>query len=449
MKKTWKRKVAVILIISISVTFYLFKLRPKENGVARQASLGEASNIKKKTKTEKSILLHDESIKNKLNDPEIARSWGLTGKHSNSHVHASRAWNIFEEAVAKQQARDVVVAVIDTGIDVLHEDIRSNLWVNKGESGLDSEGRDKSKNNVDDDRNGFVDDLHGWNFVSGNNNISDNHGHGTHVSGILGARGGNNVGLSGVIPKKVKIMTLKYYDPASKKNNNLLNTIKSIKYAIKMGAQIINYSGGGLEYSRQEYEAIRDAREREILFVAAAGNERSNSDKFSYYPANYELDNIISVTAINPGANVLRSSNWGIRTTHLVAPGERIISTLPNNRYGVMTGTSQATAFVTGVAALLYSMNSDFDYLQVKNRILSTAQASQSELLLGKTKTSGRLNAWAALAMQPRIPLSGIITEGPTPMVDSTNAGSKSGNSQNLMDLKDILSKKILNNKAQ
>ena len=445
-KSTKKIKPFIIVLLSIAVTFFYFlePLANRNEGVIRQTSLGNAYNIRKKTKIEKSILLNDESVKNKLNDPEIIKSWGLTGRHSNSHVHASRAWNIWWEAKKKKQVSDVIVAVIDTGIDILHEDITNNLWVNKGESGLDSKGRDKSRNKIDDDGNGFIDDVHGWNFVAGNNNLTDNHGHGTHVSGILGAEGGNGVGLSGVVPK-VKIMTLKYYDPKSKSNNNLLNTIKSIRYATKMGAQIINYSGGGTEFSKQEYEAIKHAKNKGTLFIAAAGNEKSNSDRDNYYPANYGLDNIISVTAINTNTDVLASSNWGVKTVHLAAPGSKIRSTLPNNRYGVMTGTSQATAFVTGVAALLFSLHNNFDYLQVKDRILSTAQGYQSKGLLGKTKTAGRLNSWAALAMQPRIPLSGVITEGPTPVVEPSTF--ESNNSNNLQDLKNLLSNKILNNK--
>lgn len=445
-KSKSKIKPLVIVLLSIAITFFYF-LKPsanKDEGVIRQTSLGNAYNIRKRTKVEKSILLNDESVKNKLNDPEITKSWGLTGRHSNSHVHATRAWNIWWEAKKKKQVSDVIVAVIDTGIDIFHEDITNNLWVNKGESGLDSQGRDKSRNKIDDDRNGFIDDVHGWNFVSGNSDLKDNHGHGTHVSGILGAEGGNGVGLSGVVPQ-VKIMTLKYYDPTSKNNNNLLNTIKSIRYATKMGAQIVNYSGGGMEFSKQEYEAIKAAKRRGILFVAAAGNEKSNSDKYNYYPANYELDNIISVTAINTSTDVLKSSNWGVNTVHLAAPGSQIRSTLPNNRYGVMTGTSQATAFVTGVAALLLSLNNNFGYLQIKDRILSTAQGYQSKGLLGKTKTAGRLNSWAALAMQPRIPLSGVITDGPTPVIEPSVSGSH--NSNNLRDLNSLLSNKLLNKK--
>ena len=130
-----------------------------------------------------------------------------------------------------------------------HEDLRSNLWKNKGETGLDKQGRSKETNKIDDDGNGFIDDVHGWNFVSNNNKVKDYHGHGTHVAGIVGAEGGNGKGISGVSPK-VNLMILKYYDPRFSNTDNLKNTIKAIEYATKMGAKIINYSGGGTQYSQ-------------------------------------------------------------------------------------------------------------------------------------------------------------------------------------------------------
>lgn len=321
-----------------------------------------------------------------LNDPEIYKNWGL--KVSD----ALKARGITEGS------KDVVVAVIDTGIDIAHRDLKNNIWVNPGEVGLDKNGVDKSKNGIDDDGNGFIDDVHGWNFVNNSNRVDDAHGHGTHISGIIGAEGGNNFGITG-IASKVSLMVLKYYDPRYP-SSNLENTIKAINYATKMKAHIINYSGGGVDYSQDEFEAIRKARSEGILFVAAAGNERSNSDKQKYYPANYELDNIISVTAIDPQLQVLSSSNYGVQTVHVAAPGEEIYSTLPGNAFGPLTGTSQATAFATGLAVLIKANNPEFKYLAIKDYILKTGD--EYPWLRSKTGTSKKLNIYKALTTMDR-----------------------------------------------
>ncbi len=320
-----------------------------------------------------------------FNDPAIKQAWGL--KKSD----AARAWSV------SQGSKSTVIAIIDTGIDVNHEDLKNNLWANSGETGRDSKGRDKATNGLDDDQNGFIDDVNGWNFVSNNNKLTDNHGHGTHIAGIVGAEASNNRGISGISPK-VSLMVLKYYDPKVPNTDNLKNTVASIRYAIKMGAHIINYSGGGVEFSQDEFEAVQAAEKKGILFVAAAGNERSNSDQNHYYPADYPLKNIVSVTAIDPTTEVLSSSNYGVLTVDIAAPGQNILSCLPNNSYGLMTGTSQATAFVTGAAALVMShKNEYFKAEDVKKYILSTGDSSSS--LFAKTKTSRQLNLFKALTI--------------------------------------------------
>lgn len=320
-----------------------------------------------------------------FNDPAIKQAWGL--KKSD----AARAWSV------TKGSKKVVVAVIDTGIDINHEDLKSNLWKNPGETGLDSQGRDKASNGIDDDGNGFVDDVYGWNFVSNNNKLDDNHGHGTHIAGIIGAEAGNKKGISGISPE-VSLMVLKYYDPKVPNTDNLKNTVRSIQYAVKMGAHIINYSGGGTDFSQEEHDAVQSAERKGILFVAAAGNERSNSDEHHYYPADYKLKNIISVTAIDPSTSVLSSSNYGTETVDIAAPGQNILSCLPNSTYGLMTGTSQATAFVTGAAVLVMSHKNLFgDAQEVKKYILATGETSDS--LISKTKTSRQLNLFKALTI--------------------------------------------------
>ncbi len=363
----------------------------------RKQSLGSSKVISQKGLIETSVL---------LSDPAMSEKWGL------QKSDVKRAWSV-------SQGNDkIIVAVIDTGIDINHEDLKKNLWRNPGESGLDRKGRNKSTNGIDDDGNGYIDDLHGWNFVSNNNNLKDTHGHGTHISGIIGAQGGNGKGVSGVSPK-VKIMTLKYYDPRFPQTDNLSNTISAINYIIKMSRilkaqghkeriRIINYSGGGLEYSAAEFNAIETARKEGILFVAAAGNEKSNSDLHKYYPADYSLDNIISVTALNPSLKVLKSSNYGIETVDIAAPGENILSTLPNSQYGYMTGTSQATSFVAGGAVLVMSRFPHFSSAEVSKYLLQTGDRSKE--LLAKTGTSRKLNLFKALVtLDKGVSRNGII----------------------------------------
>lgn len=344
---------------------------------ARDLILNKATGVDKGSNGKEENIL--------LNDPFIKEKWGLLA------TNAHKAWAI------TQGSKDIIVAVIDTGADLRHKDLTDNLWVNKGETGLDKKGKDKATNGLDDDGNGFIDDVHGWNFVANNSDLTDNHGHGTHIAGIIGAKSGDSFGVAGVAPK-VSLMTLKYYDPKSPGANNLKNTIQAIRYAIKMGAKIINYSGGGTEYSAEEYAAVKEAEKKGILFVAAAGNERSNTDETGkhYYPADYELSNIISVTAVNEKElKVLPSSNYGVRTVDIAAPGDQIRSTLPGNAVGKMTGTSQATAFATGVAVLVMAHRPEFTAADVKKYLLKTGD--EYPTLLSKTGNAKLLNAYKAL----------------------------------------------------
>jgi thermitase len=326
---------------------------------------------------------------------EIA-SWGLKA------IEAQQAW------ARSPQTRDIIVAVIDTGADVTHPDLRNALWSNPGEVGLvetdfcrsqPNPARipacNKSTNGIDDDGNGYVDDVHGWNFAGNNHRIEDLHGHGTHVAGIIGATGDHR--LKGVAPV-ARLMILKYYEPRLLKGDPVENTARAIEYAVKMGARIINYSAGGKKPSPREEEAIRKAQMSNVLFVAAAGNEGSNSDVFGYFPAGYQLSNILSVTAINPLKQVLPTSNYGVRSVHLAAPGEGILSTLPGGKYGVMTGTSQATAFASGVAALLMASRPGLRDPELLIQTMMRA-GDNSFALKSKTQSQTHLNAARSLAM--------------------------------------------------
>lgn len=359
-----------------SSDFDVWEMDFASKGKGRSTELGKPV-VKSKPEKEVEVL---------LNDPAISAGWGL------KMTDAGKAWRI------SQGSRDITVCVIDTGAEVQHPDLMRNLWVNKGETGKDANGKDKASNGLDDDKNGFKDDVHGWNFVNNNNDVKDDHGHGTHIAGIIGAEGGNGIGISGVSPK-VSMMILKYYDAKGSDVNNLVNTVKAIDYAVNNNCNIINYSGGGIAPSNDEKAAIERAMKKGILFVAAAGNERSNSDLRKYYPADYGLPNILSVTAIDKFKNILPSSNYGQQTVHLAAPGNDIISTLPGGQYGFMTGTSQATAFASGVAALVMANNPN---LRKADQIIKylTQTGDSDERLAGKTRYGKRLNSYKALAIQ-------------------------------------------------
>jgi thermitase len=297
------------------------------------------------------------------------KNWGLTNSTAKSHIQAADAWKI------EEGSRDIVVAVIDTGIDPTHKNLERNIW------------KDPKRK----DRN-----VYGWNFVTNEPNPKDEHGHGTHVAGIIGAMADAQTGVSGVA-HRVSIMPVKYYSDANPGSVNLKNTVKAIEYAVQNGARIINYSGGGPEFSEDEYLAIKKAEAAGVLFVAAAGNERQDTDLVEnyYYPSAYRLSNIISVAATDINNNLLRSSNWGKSKVDIAAPGENIYSTLPGGKYGYMSGTSQATAFVTGVAALLLSQNPSLKPTELKELILKSADRIPQ--LTGKLATGGRINAYSAL----------------------------------------------------
>ncbi|MCM0606034.1 MAG: S8 family serine peptidase [Xanthomonadaceae bacterium] len=304
------------------------------------------------------------------------KNWGLYNSQADSHIHVRDAWKLSEGS------RDVVVAVIDTGIDANHVDLSRNLW------------RDP-KNPT----------TYGWDFTNNTSNPKDDHGHGTHVSGIIGAITNPETGVSGVA-KKVSIMAVKYYSESAPGSVNLINTIKALNYAIDHNAQVINYSGGGPEFSEGEYLAMKRAESKGILVVCAAGNERQDTDKREnfYYPAAYGLSNIISVAATDIRNKLITSSNWGKSKVDVAAPGDSIYSTLPGGKHGMMTGTSQATAFVTGLAALMIAKNPSLTPSQIKTAIKGSVDKLPT--LLGKVASGGRVNAYAALSqLQPKAPV--------------------------------------------
>lgn len=312
---------------------------------------------------------------------------------ANSTTFSRSAWGFsfsetFKAHKLTQGSSDITVAIIDTGVDLAHPLLLTHLWVNPGESGLDAKGKSKSNNGLDDDDNGYVDDVHGWNFANNTNQLTDTHGHGSHIAGII-AKGA----------PKASLMILKYFNPEAAGEVNQQNTVKAIEYAMKMKAKIINYSAGGTDKSVKEEQVIAKTAAANILFVAAAGNERANSDYLGFFPANYDLPNIVAVTAVDSLRNILPSSNFGRRTVHLAAPGKMIQSSVPGGKEIAMTGTSQATAFVTAAAVLVMTENPS---LQTPESVIPylTNAGTMTESLASKTKSGSVLNMYQSLVMK-------------------------------------------------
>jgi|GEM_PF-1058775 len=328
------------------------------------------------------------------NDPRYGELWelhnnGQTGGKAGSDIDAPEAWDI------QTGNQNVVVAVLDSGVDYNHEDLAANIWINSKEI---------PDNGVDDDGNGYIDDRRGWNCVRNNNDPFDDDYHGTHVAGIIGATGNNGIGVVGV-NWTVRLMPLKFLNRRG--SGTVADEVMCMEYAVSNGARIINASFGGPEFSFSEEEAIQAANEAGILFVTAAGNDRANSDRILNYPANYPLPNILSVAATDEEDNLASFSNYGPTTVHLAAPGVRILSTMPQNSYALLDGTSMAAPHVVGVAALLFAQNPTLSHFQVKDRILSTVDRLSN--LTGLLLTGGRLNAQNALAGLVSIPLPRLL----------------------------------------
>ncbi len=329
-------------------------------------------------------------------DPLFAQQWGLNNTGQNRGKAGADIQ--FLKALSQYTGRtNVIVAVIDTGVAYEHPDLAASVYVNPGED-LNKDGRwtKQDQNRVDNDKpaNRFIDDGVGWNFVSNNANAGDDNGHGTHVAGIIAASTGNNLGVSGVLGNgRVKIMPLKFL--SAKGSGYVSDAVKAIDYSVQKGARISNNSWGGSGYSQALYDAIQRAGQAGQLFIAAAGNSSTNIDTAPSYPGAFNLPNIITVASTDATDNLSSFSNFGAIRTHIAAPGSGIVSTYTSNRYATMSGTSMATPFVAGVAAMIWSQSPSLSAQQVRSNILSTARAVDS--LNGKVANSGVLNASEAL----------------------------------------------------
>jgi len=324
------------------------------------------------------------------NDSGYDFQWDYTS--STMDLGAESVWDL------NHSADNIKIALIDSGADLTHEDIAPNLWKNPGEI---------PGNGIDDDGNGYVDDVVGYDFTNKDSDPSDDNGHGTMVFGIIAAAGNNGKGVTGMV-WNAQVLVLKVLDSTG--NANISTTVEAIDYAIAQKVQIINLSWGYIPDGSPAPSleaALQRAQDAGILVVTSAGNTfgaSSGSDNdqdpnFANYPSSFPEKNIIAVAATNQADDLASFSNYGATTVDLGAPGEGIYTTAPGNTYEYFEGTSAAAPLVTGAAALIWSANPNFDYQDVKNLLLENVDPRPS--LEGKTVSGGRLNVLNAFRASP------------------------------------------------
>lgn len=320
-------------------------------------------------------------------DPEFTRQWGLQNDGKNSggwfssgvagmDINAIKAWNI------SKGAKTIKIAVIDSGVDYLHEDLKNNIMINEKEK--------IGRAGIDDDQNGFVDDIYGYDFSSNSPNPMDRLGHGTHCAGVIGAQH-NSLGIAGVMAN-VQILPVKFL--GDRGQGTLESAVRAIDYAIARGVQVMSNSWGATQNSQALYEAIQRAEKAGIIFIAAAGNSRANNDVRPSYPAGYKLSNLIAVGAIDGKGRMASFSNYGPQTVHVFAPGVNIYSTVPANKYKKMSGTSMACPHVSGIVGLILSKNPEMNAEEIRERLMTTSE--NLEDLRGKG-LAGKVDAGEAL----------------------------------------------------
>lgn len=325
------------------------------------------------------------------NDPSFGNTWGLnnTGQTINgapgtpdADIDAPEAWNV------TTGSPNVTVAVIDTGVDWSHPDLASQIWINPGENcaGCRNDG-------IDNDHNGFVDDWHGWDFANNDNNPTDDHGHGTHVAGTIGAAGNNGTGVAGV-NWNVRIMPVKFLNAQGSGTD--ANAVSAVLYAAQNGADVMNNSWASTDYSQALADAINVADQHGALFVAAAGNNGTNNDSTPTYPASYSMPNVMSVAATDNTDNLAFFSNTGRQSVDLGAPGVDIYSTWMGGGYQYESGTSMATPHVSGAAALAKAAFPSASAVGLKALLLGTVDPKSP--LATTTSSGGRLNVGNAVA---------------------------------------------------
>jgi thermitase len=318
-------------------------------------------------------------------DPQFEEQWALAnsgqrGGKQGADISATMAWS------TTTGSEDVVVAVLDTGVDYRHEDLEKNMWT-----------RPPSMDPYQDRELGTIDDEYGFNAVDNATDPMDDNGHGTHCAGIIGAEGENNLGIAGV-NWKVRIMPLKFMNASG--SGTTKDAIEAINYAIErkkagVNVRIISASWGSTQRSRALEDVIRKAYENDILFVAAAGNSSVNNDRQPHYPSSYKVPNVVSVAALDRHDELASFSNYGAKSVAIAAPGVDILSTWLGNSYEEKSGTSMATPVVSGVAALIVAEHPRISVDGLRKKLMDSTDPIVA--LKGKTVTGGRINAAKAL----------------------------------------------------
>lgn len=318
-------------------------------------------------------------------DPQFIEQWALQnsgqrGGKEGADISAPLAW------ATTTGSEEVVVAVLDTGVDYNHEDLKPNMWT-----------RPASMEAYQDAQLGSVDDEYGFNAVENASDPMDDNGHGTHCAGIIGAEGENDLGIAGV-NWKVRIMPLKFMNAGG--SGTTKDAIEAINYAINrkkagVNVRIISASWGSTQRSRALEDVIRKAYEADILFVAAAGNSSVSNDRTPHFPSSYNVPNVVSVAALDRNDQLAKFSNWGAKSVAIGAPGVDILSTWLGNAYEEKSGTSMATPVVAGVAALIVAEHPQMSVDNVRKKLLASTDPIVA--LKGKTVTGGRINAAKAL----------------------------------------------------
>ncbi len=323
-------------------------------------------------------------------DDLVSQQWNISSESGNAHLHMEEAWAL------ESGNSDVVVAVIEIGFDMTHEDLKDNIWQNPNEI---------PNNNIDDDGNGYVDDIVGWDFVhrpseSSISDIVDEDNdptaaeltHGNRVLGVLGATMNNGVGIAGIAGNcKMMLIRAGYLSDDGRSVLSVSFIAKGIIYAVDNGAQVINISAGGSNYSTSLETAVTYAVERGVVVVCSAGNDGTVTP---HYPAAYDIPGVISVGSSTENDQKCWFSNYG-DWVDVSAPGQQILTTFFDNEYGATQGTSFSAPMVSGVAALLVSRYPDWTPAQIQDRLMNTADMCDG--LNNANITSGRVNAFKAL----------------------------------------------------
>lgn len=318
-------------------------------------------------------------------DPQFGEQWALLnegqrGGKQGADIDATAAWSV------TTGSEDVVVAVLDSGVDYTHEDLAPNMWT-----------RPASLAPYQDRELGVIDDVNGFNALDNASDPMDDNGHGTHCAGIIGAEGENDLGIAGV-NWNVRIMPLKFMNSGG--FGTTKDAIEAINYVIErkkagVNVRIISASWGSTQKSRALEEVIRKAYENDILFVAAAGNSSVDNDRSPHYPSSYNVPNVVSVAALDRHDHLASFSNYGVKSVAVAAPGVDILSTWLGNSYEEKSGTSMATPVVSGVAALIVAQHPRISVDDLRKKI--SAASDPIVALKGKVGSGGRINATKAL----------------------------------------------------